>query len=84
MKSDKNQPAIREDDVQARSIERRTFLGRCGVAAGLSGLLGWTVGCENTDSCDSDVNDPITADSDQSDSPMVDSDFADPCDSDGV
>lgn len=77
-------PSIREEDVHARSIQRRTFLGRFGVMAGLSGLLGYTVGCENTDSCDSDVNDPITYDSDGSDDPHVDSDYADGCDQDGV
>ena len=52
--------------------------------AGLSGLLGYTVGCENTDSCDADEGDPVRSDSDQSDEPLVDSDFGDPCDSDGV
>lgn len=52
--------------------------------AGLSGLLGYTVGCENTDSCDADEGDQIVSDSDSSDTPVVDSDFGDPCDSDGV
>ena len=32
-------------DIQAKSIERRTFLGRFGVAAGAAGILGWTTGC---------------------------------------
>ncbi|MDH3205683.1 MAG: hypothetical protein OEO79_03685 [Gemmatimonadota bacterium] len=77
-------PAIRANDIESRTIQRRTFLGRFGLAAGLSGLLGYTLGCEPTDSCDSDVNDPITSDSDQSDSPVVDADFADGCDADGA
>ena len=75
---------IRADDVESRTIRRRTFLGRFGAVAGLSGFVGFTLGCETTDSCDSDVNDPITSDSDVSDAPAVDADFADPCDSDGV
>ena len=75
---------IRADDIASRTIRRRTFLGRFGVAAGLSGLLGWTLGCENTDSCDNDEGDSITSDSDGSDGPVVDSDFGDECDSDGV
>lgn len=81
---DEDRSSIHPDDIESRTIRRRTFLGRFGALAGLGGALGWTVGCENTDSCDSDVNDPITSDSDASDAPVVDSDFADPCDSDGV
>ena len=76
--------AIREEDITARSIQRRTFLGRFGAMAGLSGLLGYTLGCEPTDSCDSDESDRVSADSDLSDSPVTDSDFSDPCDSDGA
>ena len=79
MKDDKKAPAIREEDVETRSIERRTFLGRFGVAAGLVGIVGWTAGCgSESDSVDSDSGDP--ADSDPTDS--VDSDFGDPADSD--
>jgi hypothetical protein len=52
--------------------------------AGLSGLLGYTVGCESGDSCDTDEGDPIRSDSDGTDEPVADSDFGDPCDSDGV
>jgi hypothetical protein len=79
MKDDKKAPAIREEDVETRSIERRTFLGRFGVAAGLVGIVGWTSGCESaSDSVDSDFGDP--ADFDPTDS--VDSDFGDPRDSD--
>lgn len=84
MQEDDPKPAIRPDDIRSRSIERRTFLGRFGAMAGLSGLLGYTLGCENTDSCDTDVNDPITSDSDSTDEPVFDSDFADQCDQDGV
>ena len=72
-------PRIREEDVEARPIERRTFLGRFGAVAGMAGLLGWTVGCsESSDSCDTDSGDPV--DNDPTDG--VDSDFGDPCDSD--
>jgi hypothetical protein len=81
---DEPQPAIRPEDIEARTLERRTFLGRFGTMAVLSGLLGYTVGCENTDSCDSDQGDAPASDSDGSDSPVVDSDFGDACDSDGV
>ena len=70
---------IRPDDIRSRSIERRTFLGRFGAMAGLGGLLGYTVGCEHTDPCDSDVGDEIASDSDGTDAPVVDSDYADPC-----
>lgn len=76
--------AINAEDIESRTIERRTFLGRFGFAAGLSGLLGYTLGCEPTDSCDSDSGDSITEDADQSDAPRVDSDFGDGCDQDGV
>ena len=71
---------IREDDVEARPIERRTFLGRFGAVAGMAGLLGWTAGCgdEGSDACDNDVGDPI--DDDPTDS--FDNDQGDPCDSD--
>jgi hypothetical protein len=75
---------IRAEDIESRSIQRRTFLGRFGAMAGLSGLLGYTLGCEPTDSCDSDEGDPVTFDSDATDAKAVDSDFGDGCDSDGV
>ena len=77
-------PSISPDDIESRSIERRTFLGRFGTMAALSGLLGYTLGCEPTDSCDADDGDPVTSDADDSDPPVVDSDFGDACDSDGV
>lgn len=76
--------SIREEDVRSRSIRRRAFLERFGVAAGMTGLLGLTAGCERTDSCDADEGDPIMADSDQVDEPVVDADAGDPCDADGV
>ena len=70
-------PSIREDDIESSSIERRTFLGRFAVAAGLTSLVGFTAGCgSESDSADTD-GDP--ADFDPSDS--VDSD-GDPADSD--
>ena len=69
---------IHPDDIRSRSIERRTFLGRFGVMAGLSGLLGYTAGCEHA-SCDADVADEITYDADGTDDPHVDSDSQDPC-----
>ena len=70
---------IRPEDIRARTIERRTFLGRFGAMAGLAGVLGYTAGCETGNSCDTDVADEITSDSDGSDAPVVDADFADPC-----
>ena len=75
---------IAEEDVEARTIRRRTFLGRFGAAAGAAGLLGFAMGCETTDSCDADEEDPPMSDSDNTDPLQVDQDFADPCDSDGV
>lgn len=75
---------IREEDVEARTIERRTFLGRFGAAAGIAGILGFAIGCEGTDSCDEDAGDSVMADSDQTDTPSADSDTGDRCDADGV
>jgi len=73
---------IREEDVEARPLRRRAFLGRFGVAAGVAGVLGWTVACGESgasgDACDDDPGDP--ADSDPGDA--ADSDSGDPCDSD--
>jgi len=70
---------IRPEDIRSRSIERRTFLGRFGAMAGLGGLLGYTVGCEGSSSCDSDTGDAIMHDSDGTDEPIADADYADPC-----
>jgi hypothetical protein len=79
MTSIKKGPAIREEDVEARTIQRRTFLGRFGAVAGLVGLVGFTTGCGNeSDSADSDFGD--SADVDPTDA--VDSDTGDPADSD--
>lgn len=79
MATKKDQSIIREDDVEARSIQRRTFLGRFGAAAGLVGLAGFTAACgSESDSADSDFGDP--ADFDPTDA--VDSDTGDPADSD--
>jgi hypothetical protein len=75
MSQSEESPRIREGDVEARPIERRTFLGRFGAVAGMAGLLGWTVGCESADSCDEDSGDPV--DDDPTDG--VDDDFGDPC-----
>jgi hypothetical protein len=74
-----NRPSIREDDIETRSIERRTFLGRFAVATGLAGLVGWTAACgSESDSADTDSGDPV----DQDPTDAVDSDFGDPADSD--
>jgi len=75
---------IREEDVEVRAIERRMFLGRFTAAAGIAGVLGFMMGCENTDSCDSDMRDPPMTDTDQTDVARTDSDTGDPCDTDGV
>lgn len=79
MQEDDATPTIHPEDIRSRSIERRTFLGRFGALASLSGLLGYTVGCENGDPCDTDMADEIQYDSDGTDDPHVDSDYADPC-----
>ena len=79
MNPNKKKPAILEEDVEARSIQRRTFLGRFGAVAGLVGLVGWTTGCgSESDSFDTDAGDP--ADADPTD--PVDADSGDPADSD--
>jgi ferric-dicitrate binding protein FerR (iron transport regulator) len=75
--------SIREEDIASRPVERRAFLGRFGLVAGMAGLMGWTAGCgqggqSTSDSCDTDPGDP--ADADPSD--PADSDSGDPCDSD--
>lgn len=70
---------IREEDIESRSILRRSFLGRFAVAAGATVLFGSTVGCPsrgyNYTPCDSDTGD--RADSDGFD--RSDSDGADFC-----
>ena len=45
---------ITENDVQSSSIERRTFLGRFGLAAGLIGIAGMTQACGSGAASDSD------------------------------
>jgi len=76
MSQSDDSPRIREEDVEARPIERRAFLGRFGAVAGMAGLLGWTVGCgEDSEACDQDTGDPVDADPTDS----VDSDTGDPC-----
>jgi hypothetical protein len=74
-----NIPSIREDDIEVRSIERRSFLGRFAVATGLASLVGFTAACgSESDSADSDRGDPV----DQDPTDSVDADQGDPADSD--
>ncbi len=54
---------ITENDVQSSSIERRTFLGRFGLAAGLIGIAGMTQACGSGAASDSDQME--ASDSDQ-------------------
>lgn len=80
---------IREEDLRAKAIERRAFLGRFVVASGVAGLLGSVAGCaipagsnfgQGFRGCDSDSGD---TDSDVSDSAGDRSDgTSDPCDAD--
>jgi hypothetical protein len=78
MDESKPRPRITPEDIESRGIERRTFLGRFGAMAALGGLLGYAAGCE-TASCDSDVGDEPSSDSDETDAVVVDQDFADFC-----
>lgn len=78
MKSRDEEPQIREEDVEARPIERRAFLGRFGAAAGMAGLLGLGACGSESDACDTDSGDPVDADP----SDPVDADSGDSCDSD--
>jgi hypothetical protein len=72
---DSTEPTIRPEDVVARTIHRRTFLGRFGAAAGFVGLAALT-GCGNEsdtadtdgDPADADPTDPADQDGDSSDS----------------
>ena len=54
---------ITENDVQSSSIERRTFLGRFGSAAGIIGIAGMTQACGSGAASDSDQME--ASDSDQ-------------------
>ena len=54
---------ITENDVQSSSIERRTFLGRFGLAAGIIGIAGITQACGSGAASDSDQME--ASDSDQ-------------------
>ena len=54
---------ITENDVQSSSIERRTFLGRFGLAAGIIGIAGMTQACGSGAAADSDQME--ASDSDQ-------------------
>ena len=54
---------ITENDVQSSSIERRTFLGRFGLVAGLIGIAGMTQACGSGAASDSDQME--ASDSDQ-------------------
>ena len=54
---------ITEDDVRSSSIERRTFIGKLGLAAGLIGVAGMTQACGSGSASDSDQME--ASDSDQ-------------------
>ena len=75
---------ITENDVQSSSIERRTFLGRFGLAAGLIGIAGMTQACGSGAASDSDQME--ASDSDQmeaSDSDSHQEETEESSDSDG-
>ena len=54
---------ITEEDIHSSSIERRTFLGRFGLAAGIIGIAGMTQACGSGTASDSDQME--ASDSDQ-------------------
>ena len=56
---------ITENDVQSSSIERRTFLGRFGLAAGIIGIAGMTQACGSGAASDSDQMEASDSDSHQ-------------------
>ena len=75
---------ITENDVQSSSIERRTFLGRFGLAAGIIGIAGMTQACGSGAASDSDQME--ASDSDQmeaSDSDSHQEETEESSDSDG-
>ena len=77
MKQYEEEQTIKEEDVECRSIERRTFLGRFGAAVGITGALVLSAACgqgsseaaaSDSDSSVSVSSDPAASDSDSSDS----------------
>ena len=91
MKQHEEEQMIKEEDVESRSIERRTFLGRFGAAVGITGVLALSAACgqgssesaasdsdsSDSDSSDSDSSEPAASDSDSSEPAASDSDSSD-------
>ena len=70
---DNELPAISEGDIEATTIERRTFLGRFGVVAGLVGIAGVAQACSTAAS---DAEGGAASDSDAAAEPASDADQA--------
>lgn len=89
MNDPEKRPVVSEADVTPRNIERRTFLGRFGVAMGLVGIAGFTQACAggegeeatDADSSDADAAGAVSPDSATAPNPDSASD-ADASDSD--
>ena len=75
---------ITENDVQSSSIERRTFLGRFGLAAGIIGIAGMTQACGSGAASDSDQMEASASDQmEASDSDSHQEETEESSDSDG-
>ncbi len=91
MEQYEEEQTIKEEDVESRSIERRSFLGRFGAAVGMTGVLAWSAACgqgssesaaSDSDSSDSDSSEPAASDSDSSESDSSEPAASDPDSSD--
>ena len=85
MNESEERPVVTEADITPRSIERRTFLGRFGVAVGLAGMVGLTQACGGGEASDSDgaaASDSDSSDADAAETPSPDSTAAPTSDAD--
>jgi hypothetical protein len=78
----KNKPfKLRDEDIESVGIDRRSFLGKVGVAAAGAVVMTGAAGCFGSDVCDSDRADQVGDESDLADPTEADTD-RDSCDED--